>query len=273
MNGFRPTRRTGHWSAALLTVVLVLLAGGPASSQSDDPGSSSLGSPDHRTAPVLSPGTYSDTIKTGQVNWYAVLYTNNTPYAFSADLPGIDLDASDELTLEIAFVGPTLGSIDRGRSIDGGASYGGGGTNRWYLAVKLDTTGRLGEVHELELDVEGVVASGLEDCDTDPACTLDLDLAEIETEITDLQAAIDELPNEDPTAVLRDEIDGLERRQNEAETALNEATGEIATICAPAATCDQVTDPGSETPAWAWGAGALVFLAGLGLAGVALVKS
>ncbi|MDH3682152.1 MAG: hypothetical protein OEV40_19640 [Acidimicrobiia bacterium] len=239
-------------------VALFVLAG-PSRSDAQDTVAVD-GTADFRNPPRLAPGSYSDTIVTGETVWYAVLYTNDVPYRFAADLTDIDLDAQSDLTLSVSFVGPTLSVLDSGLELQGSARYDGGGTNVWYLAVSLDTEGRLGVEHQLVLDVEGVLSAGLEPCEAD--CALREQLAAVDADIVEVQERIDGL-GEDPTAVLEAELTELETRRNTAEDSLDRADARIRELCAPEPDCEELTEPPSTTPLWATALGGLLLAAGV----------
>jgi len=104
-------------------------------------------------------------------------------------------------------------------------------------------------------------------------CTLDTDLADLETGLAELQAEVADFNETDSVARLETEISDLGTRQTQAEQVLDNATGAIAELCAPESQCDQVAEPPSTTPLPATAAGALLLLAGLGAVGFVATRS
>lgn len=255
-----------HITATLLALLLVLLLPTAASATV-----AVTGTADYRAAPRLVDGTYTDTIVTGETVWYAVLYTNDAPYTFTVDLADVDLDAEDtELDLSASFIGPTLGAIGSGRELSGSASYTGGGTNLWYLAVELATEGRLGVAHDLVIEVEGVAASGFDDCTADPDCDLDTTVAELESRLAELETQLDEFDGEDSGTTVEEEVAQLEADIATAEADISAARDSIAELCG-GSPCTELNEPAGAAGVVPLAIGALVLIGGLGLLGRELV--
>lgn len=270
----------------IVATLLLVIHGGSAFAQDPTPVE---GTADFRNPPVLMPGSYSDTIVTGEALWYAVVYTDDTPYRFEVTLPDVDLESNEELSLETRFITPTLGAVESGSTLlEGRASITGGGTQTfiWYIEVRLSTTERLGVSYALILDIEGVESTRFEPCSELPDCTLDQELAELQAELAEVQADLDALGDQDSEAVLaaeiadlqaeiiqlENEISAAELREAEAAEAQTEAEDEIAAICSPDIECDVAPDPGSSTPVWAVVIAALVLAGGLGMVGMKLAR-
>ena len=259
------------------------------------------GTTDYRNPPILDNGVYRDTVVTGEAVWYAVVYTNDVPFRFEVTLPGVDPDVADELTVDVSFVGPTLGSVDRGELLLGSASTNAGDTNVWYLVVSLATTGQLGLAYEVELSIEGVQPSRFETCDEIPGCDLDDQLAELDAELADLEAELDAIENppeaneaetgaaadvvdgaaeidgeiaelEAEAVSLNDAIEATETRSATASTEAAAAESEVVELCGEGADCVALTPDDPTTPVWAWALGVLVLLAGLALLGFAAIR-
>ena len=259
------------------------------------------GTTDFRNPPTLENGVYRDTIVTGEAVWYAVVYTNDVPYRFEATLPAVDPVTAEELTIEVSFIGPTLGSVQEGPLLQGSASTNAGETNVWYLQVTLSTTGQLGVAHEMQLSIDGVQSSEFETCDDIPDCDLDEQLAELDEQLAALEddlagvsEPVDDIPEpvvdesvdavDDETATqiaeleaeetgVRAEIAAAETRSTQAVTELTDAEAEIADICGDEPDCESVLSPDeSSTPIWAWASGALVLLAGVAALAFSVVR-
>ena len=278
-------RITTLLTAVTLSMATLLSLGATAAAQ--DPVEVD-GSADFRNPPTLAPGQYRDTIVTGEAVWYALIYTDNTPYRFEVTLPEVDLEAQEELTLETRFITPTLGDVDSGSTLveGAGASITGGGTQtfKWYLEIALSTTGRLGVEYDLLLDIQGVQRGSLLLCSEVPECTLDLELAALDEELAALQADLAELQGVDSTEVLEADIAALEaeiaateeaiedanQRAQAARASEQEAADEIAEICSPDADCDVPPEPSSSMPIWALVLAILVLVGGVGMLGMQL---
>lgn len=246
------------------------------------------GSADFRNPPSLVPGVYRDTIVTGEAVWYAMLYTDDTPYRFEVRLPEVDLDAQDELSVETRFVTPTLSAVDTGSTLleGAGASIVGGGqqTFVWYLVVALNTTGRLGVEYEMILDVQGPDTARLEPCNELADCTYDEELAALDAELAQIRDDIAALDGDDTEAVFLDEIGALEaeiaavraesarqessaaaanQRAEAAEREITEARADIGRVCAPEVDCVEPPAPGSSTPMWSILVASLAVVAGI----------
>ena len=263
----RPVMR---WSGRTLIGAMLMMFATPLTAWALQP-IEVVGTADFRDPPALMSGQYSDTIVTGDTVWYAILYTNNTPYRFEVSLPGVDLGAQNELTLEASFIGPTLGSVGESAALVAGpgAAYNSGDTNVWYIKVALETTGRLGVEYRLMLDIEGAEATGFDDCTKMPECTLDDELALINEQAGQLEADLADLIERGSATVAQIEIDELHRQVNtsatqliEAEAGLAGAEARLAQLCAPSATCETFPDPGTTTSPLAWALGALVLAGG-----------
>lgn len=228
-----------------------------------------VGTADFRNPPTLEPGSYLDTIVTGETVWYAIVYTNGTPYRFEVSLP--DGVAEEGTTVSASFVGPTLGTVgDRSTVVEGsGASYANAHTNVWYVTVTLETTGRLGVEHRIQLDVEGAEATGFGDCSRISTCTLDDELAVLDTESAEVETDLAEVLAMDTADVVQREIESLQGQLETADTlqvgadaALARAEARMADLCAPETTCETFPDQGSKTPIWAWMLGLAVLAIG-----------
>lgn len=266
---------------AIGAVAATLLTGPSADAQER---AETEGSADFRNPPILTDGSYADTIVTGETVWYSVIYTNNTPYRITVALADVDVETNDELTLTANFVGPTLSSLRSGTVVEGpGASYDGGVTNVWYVSVSLDTTGQLGREHELLLDLEGFSSSRLEFCEDLPDCTASADLQALQDELVRVEEQLAALGEADSSEVIEAEIDELRTRRDAAASAvqaaetevadlearsadaaaeLQAAEAEAAEICPPGTPCDPAGESSSSTPAWAIVVGVLALLGG-----------
>ncbi len=280
----------------LLTTILIVLFSPPAGAQTEDETADETevesddqieeveGATDYRVPPLLGPGRYSDTIVTGEAVWYAVLYTDDTPYRFEVTLADIDLSSEPDLRLETRFITPTLADAQRGSDLlegEGLAITSGVDdsreTFRWFIEVSLVTDGRLGVEHELLLDIDGVLDAGFEACPEVASCNLDdvlpqrqerLENAEnllaavqsggaeaVEGEISDLEGEIE---------TAQQEIEGAGQRLEDAEEAEQAALDRIGELCSPEPDCDVPPDPGSLPPLWTLAAAGVLLLAGLG---------
>jgi hypothetical protein len=246
---------------ALMGLFLALATAGPARAQDRE---ETEGTSDFRDPPMLVPGSYSDTIVSGESVWYAVLYTNDVEFRIEVDLVDVDLDAQDELTLTANFISPTLGGSGSGRLLEGSTGYSAGGTNVWYIEVDLATSGRLGVEHQLSLDIDGFSSDRLERCEL-PDCTAADDLAAIETEIAQIEENLAALDDTDAQEVVEEEIADLEQRQADARQEESLANDEIAAHCAPEPDCDTLPEPGSSTPLWALLVSGAILLSGAGV--------
>ena len=143
------------------------------------------GAADFRTAPRVTDGDYVDSVVAGDAVWYAVLYTNNVPYEFSASLTD---QAPEGTAFTIEFIGPSLEPIGEPdpAKVSGTAYYGSGEeTYIWYLKVTLASTGEVGTAYGLTLNVKGATGGRTAPCADLPDCTAD-DAAEA------AKAALDE---------------------------------------------------------------------------------
>jgi hypothetical protein len=197
--------------AALAGPALVVATAAPADAQAPE---QAAGAADFRTAPLVGEGTYRDDVVVGETVWYSVLYTNDEPLSVSARLVDVDVEADDTLELERLLVGPTLDEVYADDSdFDGTARSGAGDTNIWFVAFRLNSTGRQGVRHELEFELDGVGATDREQCG--PGCPLEAELAELQDEIGDLEARAEPVATRDE---LREAVD-------EARTAVIELCG------------------------------------------------
>lgn len=230
------------------------------------------GAADFRNPPMLTPGTFTDTIVTGETVWYAVIYRNDTPYRVEASLVGTDVASSSELDLELTLVSPTLNPIDIDSTVlDGpGESARGAHTDVWFVTVELATTGQVDVPHRLLLDVSGVESTTLSDCSGLAGCTFNDELAVLDAELAELKPALADALDQSTTETAEVEIASLKSfreaaavQESDATARLAAAEAQLAELCAPEATCETIPSPGSKTPAWAM----LFGLAALGWGG------
>lgn len=233
-----------------------------------DAQASVTGAADFRSAPQLPPGTYTDRIVTGDSAWYAITYTNNTPYRFEVDFVGEGPGQGVDLT--VALVAPTLTVVDGpSRIVEGsGAEYPLGHTNTWFLRVSLATTSQVGIEFPVSISVEGVAPEGTEPCAEVPGCTLDEEYAAVNVAIAEVEAEIEARGARESRAAVEAEI---ENAKSFAETSaqlrpgidsrLAAAEARMAELCAPDPLCDEFPDQGSRTPLLGWviGLAALAF--------------
>ena len=216
------------------------------------------GAADFRTAPLVGPGTYRDTIVTGEIAWYSVLYTNDEDLHLGARLADVDADADDELELIRAFVGPNLEHLEV-RPEDVGPGYSArwrGGetdTNQWFVVFELKTTGQVGVPHELEFTLSGFASRSQDECRAE--CTLDEELVELEDEIAALEAEVERCGDECADLATQDE---LVAERDDLQAAVDAEQAEIVDLCG-GEECDAL--PATSTTPW-WlvailGAGAL----------------
>lgn len=257
------------WFMALIGLLLVLPSASPALGQ----GAQDVeGTADFRNPPMLQPGSYRDTIVTGETVWYAVVYTNNAPYRFEVSIDGEGAD-NEALDLGARFVGPTLGSVgDRATKLQGSARYSAGETNVWYLQVSLLTSGRLGVQYDLSIDVEGVSDARHEHCDELPDCTADEELAVVNAEVAALETRLADLPELVSDDEMQAEIDRVRSEIDTTNDEIDSANNAIARICGSETDCSVAPPPGSSTPLAGLIGGGLVLVGGLGFAGLQLVK-
>lgn len=229
-----------------------------------------VGSADFRNAPQLPPGQYLDRIVTGDTAWYAVIYTNNTPYEFEVLFQGQDPGSAVDLT--VSFVAPTLATIDGPSSLvsGNGVEYPAGHTNVWFLKVSLATTGQAGVEYPVQIFVNGVQTAGIEDCADIADCALDDEYAAVNVALAEAQAEVEIFRAQETTAAVEAEIENLKGFAESsdtfapaAEARLAQAEATMADLCAPEPMCDEFPDPGSKTPILGWAVGLAALALGL----------
>lgn len=250
-------------AAAALLVALMVSFVPPADAQAPVTGTA-----DFRNAPLVTPGSYTDRIVTGDSAWYAVVYTNDTPYEFSVDFQG---SGAEGLDLTASFVAPTLATVDGPAvALAGSGSYPVGSTNVWFVKVTLETSGQVGVEYPIVLTVAGIESVGTEDCSTDASCTLDDELAATTTELEELRSSAEVVRAAETTDRVEAEIENLIGFRDSAnallpgaQSRLNRAEASMADLCNPDPFCDPIPNPGSSTPLLGWVVG-LAALAGGG---------
>lgn len=226
------------------------------------------GTADFRNAPLLTPGTYTDRIVTGDSAWYAVMYANGTPYEFSVDFQGA---GASDLSLTTSFVAPTLTTVDGpAATVSGsGVEYPAGSTNVWFVKVSLETSGQIGVDYPIELTVSGVESVGTEDCSATPGCALDDEWATAMAQLDQARASAEAARSAETTAQVQAEIDNLTGFRDSAqallptaESRLNRAEAAMADLCNPDPFCDPFPDAGSSTPLLGWIVGLAALVGG-----------
>lgn len=230
------------------------------------------GAADFRNAPLLPPGQFVDEIVTGESVWYALIYTNDTPYRFEVSLPDVDLEADDELTLEARFVGPTFETVGRsGTVVEGsGLRYPSGHTNVWFLVVTLSSSGEENVPYDLVIDVvEGVQDAGLEDCADVAGCTYEADLQRAQAEFDAVQAEFDAAAALEQQVRVEAEISNLtgfletsESLRPAVEARLKPLEEKMAELCAPEPTCTTFPEQPGKTSVVGLGIGSLALIGG-----------
>ena len=226
------------------------------------------GTADFRNAPQLPPGTYFDRIVTGDSAWYAIVYTNGTPYEFEVDFQGADPGRGFDLN--VSFVAPTLTTVDGpGDVVAGrGVNYPAGHTNVWFLKVSLDSADQVGIEYPISIQVAGVQAESVENCSDIPGCVLDDEYAAVNVALAEATAELERARSQETLAAVRAEIENLRGFAESADTLapaaqarLARAEAVMAELCAPEVMCDEFPPPGTKTPIIGWivGLGALGF--------------
>ena len=227
-----------------------------------------VGTADFRNAPQLPPGQYLDRIVTGDSAWYAIIYTNDTPYEFSVDFQGAA--PTRGVDLSVSFVAPTLTTVDGPSSLvaGSGVAYPAGHTNVWFLKVSLATSDQVGVEYPVVISVDGVQSVGIEDCADVADCTLDDEYAAINVELAQARAELEEARAQETLASVQAEIENLQGFADTSATLgpaararLVQAEARMAELCAPDPICEEFPDPGTKTPivGWAIGLAALGF--------------
>ena len=217
-----------------------------------------VGSADFRNAPQLPPGQYVDRIVTGDTAWYAVIYTNSTPYRFEVSFQG---NAPVGVDLSASFVAPTLTTVDGpAQVVEGnGVEYPAGHTNVWFLKVSLNTSSQIGVEYPIVINVEGVQTLGVEPCADDPDCELDDEYAAINVALAEAEAELEQLRAAETTDAVQAEIENIRGFQESADSLgpraqarLAQLEAQLAEKCAPEPDCEEFPDPGSKTPIIGW---------------------
>ena len=217
-----------------------------------------VGSADFRNAPQLPPGQYVDRIVTGDTAWYAVIYTNSTPYRFEVSFQG---NAPAGVDLSASFVAPTLTTVDGpAQVVEGnGVEYPAGHTNVWFLKVSLNTSSQIGVEYPIVINVEGVQTLGVEPCADDPDCELDDEYAAINVALAEAEAELEQLRAAETTDAVQAEIENIRGFQESADSLgpraqarLAQLEAQLAEKCAPEPDCEEFPDPGSKTPIIGW---------------------
>lgn len=238
------------------------------------------GAADFRTAPIIGPGTYVETLVTGEHVWYSSLYTERETVSFEAALVGVDDPADVDVVITSSFVPPVLdpcvtddASAWQASCFTFGGAGGGGHGELWYLTVGLETDGRQGRVFNLQFTIEGINDPGGDPCGVD--CPLDEELAELDAEYERLQAEVDGTATDEGEAVADPADDGdaqaLAEQRARLEQDMESLSAEIAVLCGPRVDdCDEPAPQGAEIPITALGVSALVAVAALGHFGLSL---
>jgi len=261
---------TPHRNLAMSVMTLLILVVSAVGSFSPDAHAQTgvTGTADFRNAPQLLPGSYVDRIVTGDSAWYAIIYTNGTPYEFEVGFQGADPGRG--LDLNVSFVAPTLTTVDGPAAlVDGnGVEYPAGHTNVWFLKVSLETSDQIGVEYPIVISVAGVQAVSVEACGDIDGCVLDDEYAAIKVALAEANADLEAARSQETLAAVEAEIENLRGFAESADTLAPAAEARLAgaeaimaELCAPISMCDEFPDQGSTTPlvGWIFGLGALGF--------------
>ena len=224
------------------------------------------GSADFRGAPILSPGTYTDTVVTGEAVWYRVVYSDEARYRFSAQL--INPPKSEEgVDLILEFYNPLLTKTDSGAGPLEGNAYitrdGGDYAYLWYFVLRLDTEGRLGVQHTVQFTIEGTLQTGLGPCVPTDGCKLKDELAKIEPKVEEVRATLGDGDVESAASV-KELVNSLQSELEKTTTEVDVSQQRLAELCTPASTCQELPPPSFIPPLWLLSVSVLTLLAGVG---------